>query len=515
MISRTSFDEGWDFCACQVGAYTSNSEADKYVKEVEAEIQRLIEDIEAQGLNNLPADKLKGYIAEYWHADTYNIEAALNKSVHRAVVNESNLHASVDVSTNFGADYSMKYYATGAKSALNQAKNVIQAYREYIVKSKSAVPMTFEQYLAKYDYTEDINNLLLSVYRGQRRIVPSDQLLDAIDFLKRKIATESVKENVNRRAVLRGYKETLQNIADRISDDDGIESTPLTDAEARTIAELTKEGNFKVDDYGYSLDQVITSKYILREALKTGYTASVITAVLQMAPDIVKSFDYLLKNGYLEKEQLLQLGRKTISVSALGFLRGSIASAITISCVSGKLGPNLKYVAPQTIGALTVLVLDSVKYSISVANKTMDASEMGNILTKEILISSAALAGGTVGQAIAPEFPVMSYMLGSLIGSTLASIGLGISESYLLSYCVDSGFTCFGLVNQDYELPDSILEDMGISLTTVDRVSVDRINVDRVVPKTVKVDRIEYETVDYRIVRRGIIGINRIGYILD
>lgn len=45
-----------------------------------------------------------------------------------------------------------------------------------------------------------------------------------------------------------------------------------------------------------------------------------------------------------------------------------------------------------------------------------------------------------------------------------------IGKKKLISLCVEAGFTCFGLVEQDYELPEEIL-------------------------------------------RRGIIGVNKIGYV--
>ena len=514
MSQNKSFQEGWNFNSRQMGVNLGAFEAEKYVEDVDLAIKNLIEDIGAQGAGNLEADKLKGFIAEYWIADTFNIDAVLKKSNHRAIVNGSNSHASVDVSTNFGLDYSMKYYATGRDSVLNQAKNVLQSYYKYRARSKTITPMSFEQYIEKYGYTKDMNDLLMSVYRGQGRIIPHDQLNEAIKFLKKKIAVESTKESPNRLAILKNYEETLQNLSDRISDGEGVESMPLTKEEAERIAKLVKEGEFNAEVFGFSLEQLITPEYILSEALKAGYTAAVITLVLQLAPEIYKSIDFLIKNGYLDKRQLQKTGMNALDSSMMGFLRGSIAAALTISCKSGKLGGLFKSITPQTVGALTVLVIDTAKYSMALANGKMEAHEMGSALTKEILISSVALAGGGIGQAIAPELPVVAYMLGSLIGSTVASIGIGLGKRLLLSYCVETGFTCFGIVKQDYVLPESVIEDMGISITKVDRIYPNRLEVNRIYPNRVEVNRVNYETVKYNFVRRGIIGINKVGYIV-
>ena len=513
MNEQKSFQEGWNFNARLMGAHVGGARANEYVASVDVAIHNLQLELEAQGTNNLPVAQLKGILAEYWHANSFNVEAALRASADRAIVEGSHEYASADVTTYFGKSYSMKYYATGKESAIHEAKNVIQSYYEYLSRSKKSTPMSFDQYISRYGYTNDMNELLVSVYKGQGRIIPCDQLSDAIEFLERKIATESAKETPEHIALLNNYKETLQNLTDRISNSEGIESRPLSKEEAEVITELVKEGRFKAEDFGYSLEQMITPEYILSEALKAGYTASVITLVLRIGPEIIKSFEFLLKNGYIDKEQLFKTGAIAVDASVSGFLRGSIAAALTISCKAGKFGNHFTAVTPQTIGALTVIALETLKCSISVATGKMEAREMGSTMAKSILISSAALYGGSLGQMIAPELPVFAYMLGSLVGSTVASIGVGIGERFLLSYCVDSGFTCFGLVKQDYRLPESVLEEMGISVTKVDRILVDRVHVDRIYPDRIEVDRDSTETIQYVYVRRGIIGINRIGYV--
>lgn len=51
-----------------------------------------------------------------WHAHTFNIDAIRQGSEHRAWTLQENGYASVDVATNFGKEYSLKYSNT-AKSA--------------------------------------------------------------------------------------------------------------------------------------------------------------------------------------------------------------------------------------------------------------------------------------------------------------------------------------------------------------------------------------------------------------
>lgn len=373
--------------------------------------------------------------------------------------------------------------------------------------------MTLEQFIKLHTGEHDITTLLTSVYNGQERLIPTDQIQEAIKYLKREIAKEGGKDTSNRAAVLVNYQETLEKLVDRISDGQGTESVPLTKEEAEAIAELIKEGKFRTEDFGISLNDLVTVEYILNQALKAGYTAAAITLVLQLGPEIIKGIYLLIRNREIDVEQLKKTGKVAISAGAEGFLCGSIASALTITCKAGKLGEGFVNISPHVIGALTVICLDVVKSSMLVAVGKITPREMGATITKEILISSAALAGGAIGQAIAPELPVIGYMLGSLIGSCLSSVVLNVGEKCLISFCVDSGFTCFGLVEQNYELPEEVLRDMGLIITEVSNTLIKNTEIKRTQVKHTQVKHTQLSTVQLIMVKRGVIGVNKIGYV--
>lgn len=234
---------------------------------------------------------------------------------------------------------------------------------------------------------------------------------------------------------------------------------------------------------------------------------------MQLGPEIIKGIYLLIKNREIDLEQLKKTGKVAISAGAEGFLRGSIASALTIACKAGKLGEAFVNISPHVIGALTVICFDVVKSSMLVAVDKMTQREMGTTITKEILISSAALAGGAIGQAIAPELPVIGYMLGSLIGSWLSSVVLNVGEKCLISFCVDLGFTCFGLVEQNYELPEEVLLDMGLAITELSNILVKNTEIKRTQVKHTQVKYAQLATVQLVMVRRGVMGVNKIEYV--
>lgn len=109
-------------------------------------------------------------------------------------------------------------------------------------------------------------------------------------------------------------------------------------------------------------------------------------------------------------------------------------------------------------------------------------------------------------------FPFVGYILGGLVGCAFAAI-YNIGKKKFISFCVDSGFSCFGLVDQDYTLPESVLAEMGIDITPISRTQVSRTEISRTQSQSY-ISRTTLQTVDIKIVKRGIIGINQVGYVL-
>lgn len=513
MANSSKVQEGWEFVVESQTTISSSLIGANYVDMVDKAVQQLKNNINAQAGTIQGIGQLKGFIAEYYHADTFNINAVLKGSTSRAFIEGSNKHASVDVSTNFGENYSMKYYATGRESAISQSKNVVKSYYEYLGKSKAENPLSFEEYLKKYGYKNDATELMKSIYYGQGRIIPSDQLDDAVQYLKRKVAIEATKEGANRATIYDSYLETLEKLSDRIKDGNGVESIPLSKEEAEVIAALAKTGDFNPEDFGFGLNELIKTEYILQQALKAGVTSAVITLVTQLAPEIFKAIDYLIKNGEIDRDQLKKIGVKAISSSAEGFLRGVISAGLTISCKAGKLGSSLKNISPGVVGAVTVIVINTMKNSCMVACGKMSFREMEKQLTKELLISASTLYGGVIAQAVLPQLPVLGYMLGSLLGSVIGSVLVNVSEKTILSFCADTGFTLFGLVEQNYEIPQDVLDRLGITTTEFKIAEYKQVSYKKVEFKLGSYKKQNYETIGFTMLRRGVIAVNKIGYV--
>lgn len=469
------FEEGYTYFSKNASAYAAATMSDSYVTNVNEEIDKLIKDLNSFEGFKTASKILKGDVAEFWHAGTFNINSALKDSSHRAFVDRSHAPASTDISTNFGDKYGLKYYSDGQASAKAQSVSVLN------------VP----------------------IYKGQIRIIPRDQLEEATKYLERIIRTEAVRrpEQVPR------YQETLDMLTDRLSDSKGAESIPLSKKEASELATLAKQGKINADELGLTTEELVKYNYVIQQAFKAGLTAAIISIVLKVAPEIFKSIDYLLKNGKINAEQFKKIGFAAVSGGAEGFIRGSISSALTFSCKEGLLGGALKSANPPIIAAVTVITMNVISNAFQVALGKKTRRQLSEEFIRNMYISACSLIGGGVSQALI-EIPILGYMLGSFIGSIFGSFTYNLGSKAVLSFCVDSGFTMFGLVEQDYTLPKEIIEQIGIETFDYETFEYGTFKTESFSYDTFGTETFEPDTLDITFLRRGVIGVSKVGYVL-
>lgn len=511
---KTGFREGYDFFQKNAGDALAvfqgadfGAERAAYIDSVESQITELEKSINAFFGDHTPAKQLKGDIAEFWHAGTYNINAAINESAHRVTVERSTDFASVDVSSDFGVDYGLKYYATAEESAKVQATSVFQRFMEYQYKGGKD---SLEKFLADRHYTsEDVLND--PVYEGQVRLIPSDQLKAATSWLQAKIS----KESVIRPEQVKRYQDTLDLLKDRIADDEGNESIPLSRADAEKLAALAKEGKFNAEDFDISAPELVNLEMVVKTSLKAGASAAVISLVLKIGPEIYKSIDYLIKNGEIDGEHFKQIGFAAITSSSEGFIRGAVAAAISACCKSGALGEALKEVSPGVIGTIVAITMNTMKNAYQVVKGKKSRTELTDELLRDLLVSSSALALGTAGLLILPQLPVVGYLVGSFVGSVVGSFVYNAGYKAALSFCIETGVTLFGLVKQDYKLPDDIIEELGLETFSFDTFSSDTFEADSFAFDTFAAESIQPDTLGITMLRRGVIGVSTIGYVSE
>ena len=320
MSRAMTFQDGYDFFQKSAGAAVGAFSGSDYVGSIEEEISKLTDDMSHFTGFHTDSAMLKGDIAEFWHAGTFNINAAVRGSAHRAMVDRSHDFASTDVSTNFGDKYGLKYYSSGQESAKAQATSIFQRFKEY---QAGGGKDSLEKFLTDRQYDTDA---VLSdpIYSGQLRLIPHDQMVEAAAWLERMIKTEAARrpEQVER------YRETLQMLKDRISDNQGNESIPLSREEAERLATLAKQGKFDAQNLGLTTEELLSFESVMKDSLKAGMSAAVISLALKVAPEIINAIKYLIENGEVDEEQFKKIGFAALSGTQEGFIRGTVSSAM-------------------------------------------------------------------------------------------------------------------------------------------------------------------------------------------
>lgn len=508
----SAFKDGYDNFIRLSGTGIGAETGAIYVDSVETEIEKLVKAMNepTRKIDKVKVDFLKGFTAEWWHEGTFNIDAAVKGVKTRANAPDDN--GIVDIFLTSGEKYSLKYYKSGDKSAKEQAMTNLERYKKYCADYRSKhngqdPPISMEEYI-KDKFPND------PYYLGQGRLIPTDQMKDAEQWLKEQIA----KETGNRPEQVKRYQEALDNLTDRLKSSDGVESIPLTEEEARELARLAKEAGFDPAEWGLTTEDLITSKYIMNQAFKAGLSAALISVVLKVAPEICGIICKLIKEGKVDAEQFKSLGFAALSGGVESFVRGTVAAAITTACKAGKLGTALKTVDSNIIGAITAIAINTIENAVLMAFGKMSKHEFANKCVEDLVITVFSIGLGTAGSAVAtamfsPAAAVFGYMIGSFVGSVVGGFVYNGAYSYAISFCVESGSTFFGLVEQDYELPREVLTEIGVDVFDYETIEPEWFENEYIEPDWFENEYIQPEIIDITFLRRGVIGVGKIGYV--
>lgn len=107
---------------------------------------------------------------------------------------------------------------------------------------------------------------------------------------------------------------------------------------------------------------------------------------------------------------------------------------------------------------------------------------------------------------------MLGFMIGSFVGSIAGSVIYSSIYNPVLSFCVDSGFTLFGLVDQDYELPEEVLKEIGIEVFEYEKFEYEPFEYEKFEYERFEYEQFEYEKLHTIFLRRGVIGVNCVGY---
>ena len=501
--------DGWQMMSVILGENTGAQFGAAYIASIENEINsysNIINNVDPttdyyKMYKNSPINSQKGNVGEDFQVGTFNVDAAAKSSYYRAIKLGVSLDGSVD-------------------TCIVDVRNLTRAemldpsshYDSIIKKSVEKYQMkVYDKPTKAFDALSDPRYAM----SGQQALTTSD----AKEYLETN--GDGIKHVIKRTHDSRSEVADAGEYAKRTLTDhmehDGVSSKSATNARYKEMAKASS-GKKKCNpaDDGVSISNSITVDMLVKQALKGGATAAAITFVLQLAPEIVKVIDYLVKNGELDWKQIQQFGERALTATAKSFIRGAVASGFVIAAKKGLLGVAVSTIEATVIGAMVAIVMDTLINSVKLAAGKITARQMGMAFVDTTVLAASFVAsaklGGFIGQSIAPQLPGIGFLIGTLIGCSVGVL-YSIGKRKLISFCKDSGFTCFGLVDQNYAVPEELLREMGVETAKIDRAQIDRSNVDALSYQK-PIGRTQVDTVSYKMVKRGIIGVNKVGYVI-
>ncbi|MGN0502243.1 MAG: hypothetical protein ACI4HN_04915 [Ruminococcus sp.] len=510
-----AFEQGVKYVADNIGAALGGQMSQLWIDTINSQIESVSSNIMTKVQStNLPADKLQGFVAEIWHSGTFSANAAVHHSTANASVPDVNTFGSADVKVGDNSA-SLKYYKNAGGSYAAQSETPYERYLHLKANAEKSGKSyeSLDEFLKKRNI--DKKDIHKSMYQGQAKLIPANQLLDAQKLLDRKIAVAQANGKLDQVA---RYQEVRDTLTDILSDHKGNKSIPLSREDAQRLTQAAKKGKLDkelLSECGLDINQLVTTKDIMSEAFSAGLKAAVLSLVISIAPTILDGISMLITEGEIDPSEFAEKGYQGLNAAAKGFLNGSITAALVACCHSGKLGATFINANASVISTAVVLMIGTLESGIKFATGKITKAQMADEIARLHITTAFSVGGGIAASVWFSEIPplaVAAYMLGSFIGGVVGNFAYNIGKSLFMSFCVESGCTFFGIVDQNYQLPQEILDEIGIDVFDYEKFDYEGFQYDSFQFDSFSLDVFEYDKFGITIIRRGVIGVGKIGY---
>jgi hypothetical protein len=470
----SEFKKGYIDTLKNMGGIQGTFEGDLYSEQVQKSINDAMNALQNEAIRNQNIDEkfLKGWLAEQWHAETLKTNAKAR--------GRDDIWATVSGNNRTGED-------------INYGDSEI---------SKTA----------EVKYNQDAHSTARGISRSEyshgEKVVPGDQI-DEIPMAALKRA-ETIISNPKNAEQLKDVKQ-LEDTAARAKDHievDGVPSKPLDNAQAKKMAEdFKKDGRIEADKYGLNSENFVKWSDVARQAGEAALTAAALSAALSAAPHIWATLKEYIETDKIDLNVLAGRGASILESSAAAGFRGGVAAALTVACKTGLMGDALKSISPTAIGIATTMTINVIGYSLKLQRGIISQQEFTNYCIKDTFILSSAIGGAAIGQMIIP-IPMLGALIGNLVGATLGAFAYEGVNEVILGLSVENGWTFFGLVEQNYTVPEDILKQCGYETFSVNSFQL----------KTFKVNSFNLQSfttnsLSFTPIRRGVISSNVVGYV--
>lgn len=361
------------------------------------------------------------------------------------------------------------------------------------------------------------------LYGDQIRLIPKAKMTSAKKGLADLIKKET---NAERR-------ENLQKVYDIITDvmnspDGKVGDIKLTRTKSEEIARAARKGKLDMDKLGLGFDDVLTNRIIWKKSLKTGYISACISLAIDLAPQLIDIIQQLIEKGFINEDSFDLEGG--LNDAASSFVVGTLTSAITFHASRESL---LSSITPEMISFMVMMCYTSIATTVKGYKNNLP----GNVIASQLIQNGYVLTwtyvgasligpkiakgiGYLIGEAIGTvgniAIPIVSQLLGTLIGAVIGGLSYKWLCNLSISLCVEKGYTFFGLVKQDYTIPEPlhkflISDCINLKKEVIsDSIPLDPIQLDPITEEPIG----HGERILKLILERQMVGINQIAYVI-
>ena len=424
------FEQGWNHAVDFLSTTYASVMESSYIQGVNNAINTVKAGISSAYGSAKTVTSEASIAAEKWAVNTFNIDTIAGVATYSANVIGSNVTEAIDTVKNY-ADYAVsKYYKNSGEDVNDLVTTIIKEYNKYVTSSNSS--MTLAEFIDKYGKDNNLSVIYASIYEGQTRIIPLDQLDTVKVFIKSKLNKNDVfMRNIVNNSVLDGLKSRFDGI-------DGARSVMMSCEELQAVAELVQDGEFCPEDFGITTSQIITPKYLIKQSILSGISSSAIDLALKIGPDIFYVLKEAASGKGIDSAKLKEIGVDGILAGAEGFVEG-VVSCLFAACYSGEFGEQLKDISSEIIGMLTEVIINAVRYGYSIATGEISVLDYSNLTSEEITVLLVSTGSGKLLELLLPLIPC-AYMAGCMAGSLLATVGIQSIQSIVMEIKDGGGF---------------------------------------------------------------------------
>ncbi|MCK9521482.1 MAG: hypothetical protein M0R76_00360 [Proteobacteria bacterium] len=336
-----------------------------------------------------------------------------------------------------------------------------------------------------------------------QKVVPSDQL----DGVREAAARLAARNAQSRPEVADSYSHTANTADDRVRMD-GAESRPLSEREARELVkELREKQDVDREQFGLTPQQVIQWQDILREATTAAARAAIISAALQSAPYLVAIARKAWETGEISAKDFAPLAQALPATLLRSGVAGGLSAAIVGTARAGVLGGALQQVDPTFVAAGVTLAISAFETSIRAARGDITWPVAAKCISEDAIVLASAMGGAAIGQALIP-IPMLGALVGNIVGAVVARLAIEQVNGVILGIAAETGWTVFGLVDQNYTVPGEILDASGWNVLDIRKLGPQAIELKRMQPINLAL-----KNIDMKVLRRGVVSFGRVAYL--